>query len=488
MIIRPQRYFPWKVARQFFLGHVVFVVVTLVLTGFSLRYFVYTNFLNTSDVHKALGQFDSYLTSLFVTVLACAVLYLAFSARHYARPLGRLIQRARELRRFDRLEPETEGGADELIEEPGEWSDLERALNRINKDLRAKTDALTREREGLSALIGAVSDAILAVDRDGNPLFFNSQFALLFHGSQPGGGKQWNLSESFRVPEILQGYRTVLETGERGYLTATAHTAHHPMPRHFSISVSPLRVSEGEPVYGALGIFHDVTELKQSEQIRIEFVGNASHELRTPLTSIKGYVETLRGDIASGRLAGAPKFIDIISRNVDRLIFLVNDLLDLSTLESGGELNRTLVSTREVTEAALRQLETKRAAKRQEIVAHFEAESFLADPQRVEQVLVNLVHNAIKYIPEGKRIDVHWEGEEGKTVLRVKDNGPGVPYEHQARLFERFYRIDDGRSRDQGGTGLGLSIVKHIMIKHGGNVRLVSRAGEGAEFICHFPD
>jgi two-component system phosphate regulon sensor histidine kinase PhoR len=512
MIVRPQRYFAWKIARQFFMGHVTFVLVTLLLTGFSLRYYVYTNFLNTADIHLALGRFDSYLTSLFITVLVGAIFYLALSARTYARPLGRLIQKARELRRFDQIEESDDIPVDGLNEEPGEWNDLERALNRIHRELRGKTKALSREREELSALIGAVSDAILAVDRDGTPLFFNSPFALLFRAGANASGRHWSLSEVFRTPEILQGYREVLETGERRYLTATIHTAHHSMPRHFSISLSPLRASQPgiqlrsgsnepeaneievvetssfEPVYGALGIFHDITELKQAEQIRIEFVGNASHELRTPLTNIKGYVETLRGDVKSGHLDEASKFIDVISRNVDRLILLVNDLLDLSTLESGSELKRGLVSTREVTEAALKQVETKRAAKHQEIQTHFQTETFLADSHRVEQVLVNLVHNAIKYIPEGKRIDVYWEGEEGQTVLRVKDNGLGIPTEHQSRLFERFYRIDNGRSRDQGGTGLGLSIIKHIMLKHGGSVRLVSKPGEGAEFICAFPD
>jgi two-component system, OmpR family, phosphate regulon sensor histidine kinase PhoR len=487
MMIPPQRYFPWKVARQFFFGHLIFVIVTLVLTGFSLRYFAYTNFLQTSDIHRALARFDSYLTSLFSMVLAGAALYLAVSTRFYVRPLGRLIQRARELRRIDARIEEDVMDPDAQDEEPGEWYDLERALNRIHKDLRAKTEALSREREELSALIGAVSDAILAVTQDGTPLFFNSQFALLFRVAKKGQ-KALTLTEMFRTQEILQGYREVLASGQPRTVAATVHTAHHPLPRHFSISIAPLRSGEGEPVYGALGIFHDVTELKQSEQIRIEFVGNASHELRTPITSIKGYVETLRADIKDQRYESARAFLDVIAKNVDRLIFLVNDLLDLSTLESGAQLQRSVVSTHEVTESVLKQLENKRAAKRQEIEVHYGTDALRADPRRLEQVLVNLVHNAIKYIPEGKRIKVAWEAAPEGAVLRVKDNGPGVPLEHQSRLFERFYRIDPGRSRDQGGTGLGLSIVKHIMIKHGGNIRLVSQPGQGSEFICTFPD
>jgi two-component system phosphate regulon sensor histidine kinase PhoR len=296
------------------------------------------------------------------------------------------------------------------------------------------------------------------------------------------------LDETFRSPEILRAFGETLETGHRTIATATAHVLRDPRPRHFSISVAPLKETESQPAYGAIGIFHDVTELKQAEQIRIEFVANASHELRTPLTSIKGYVDTLRSDLGAGRTDEATQFLEVVARNVDRLMSLVSDLLDLSAIESGAELKKTRVSAREVTEAALRQLEAKRAQKRQEIAAHYGIEAVEADAGRLEQVILNLVQNAIKYIPEGKRIDVFWEpGEGGGARLRVKDNGPGISLEHQSRLFERFYRVDAGRSRDLGGTGLGLAIVKHIVLKHGGDASLKSRPGEGAEFICTFP-
>lgn len=487
-MIRPRRYFPWKLARQFFFGHLLFLAVALVLTGFSLRYFAYGHFIGAVDIHQALAQFDRYLTSFLIAVFAVGAVYFLLATRHYCLPLGRIIQRARALRRMntrsDGLEDLDEGA---LSEEPGEWFDLERALSRLYRDLRVNAEDLVREREELATLISAVSDAILAVDRGGAPLFYNSRFAFLFHASGTGDGPI-GLGETFRVPQVLDGFRQVLESGQVANLTVSMRTLHHEVPRHFSIAIAPLRAHEGAEVYGAVGIFHDVTELKQTEQIRIEFVGNASHELRTPLTSIKGYVATLRDDIKQGRLEGAETFVDIISRNVERLILLVNDLLDLSTLESGAELKKTNISTREVTETALKSLEAKRAARQQEVHIHYHVPSFLADAQRVEQVIVNLVHNAIKYIPEGHRIDVTWEGVAGSTVLRVKDDGPGIPPEHHARLFERFYRVDAGRSREAGGTGLGLAIVKHIMLKHGGNVRIESRAGEGAEFICSFPD
>jgi two-component system, OmpR family, phosphate regulon sensor histidine kinase PhoR len=486
-MIKPRRYFPWRLARQVFFSHFLFVVVTLVLTGFSLRYFLYTELLRSNDVHRTLGRFDSYLTSLFLTVLFFAAIYLALTSRAYARPLGRMIQRARELRRLNAEIPSDELDPEELQEEPGEWTDLERALNRIHRDLRSRTDDLSREREELSALIGAVSDAILAVGVDENPLFFNPQFALLFGGKERDGRRP-SLSEMFRSPDVLSAFREVLKSGERQTVNASLHTkASSNISREFSIAIAPLRDNESGDIFGVVGIFHDVTELKQSEQIRIEFVGNASHELRTPITNIKGYVETLKDDFKNNRYDGAQPFIEIISKNVDRLIFLVNDLLDLSTLEQGGELAKSAVSVRDVSETALRSLETKRAAKKQTIRVNDGASQLLADPRRLEQVVTNLIDNAVKYSPEGSTIDVNWEHDGDAVVLRVKDNGAGIPPEHHARLFERFYRVDAGRSREQGGTGLGLAIVKHIMLKHGGTIRVLSKPGQGSEFICTFP-
>jgi two-component system, OmpR family, phosphate regulon sensor histidine kinase PhoR len=485
-MVRPQRYFAWRVARQMFFLQFALIAVLLLVVGFSIRIHFYETVLSIGDRTEALGRFDQFLTSLLVTVFAMGVLAVAIISIRLSRPLGRLIQRARELRRLDADSENEPNQVDERTDIPGEWSDLERALNRIHRDLRRRTEELSLEHEELTALLSAVSDAILAVDTTEQQMFFNSQFFALF---RPGGreDRTLRLGELFRSPEVLACFRQALKTGQMVTANVSLHTFRHTLPRHFSVSVAPLRSQDGAGLTGVVGVFHDVTELKQSEQIRIEFVGNASHELRTPLTNIKGYVDTLKEDLKVGRVDEAPHFIDVISRNVDRLIFLVSDLLDLSTLESGAELERVSVSTSEVTDAAVRQIEPKRAARNQKIVLNLQTESVMADPQRLEQVLVNLVSNAVKYTPEGSEINVSWSGTPNGVELRVKDNGPGIPLEHQARLFERFYRVDAGRSRDQGGTGLGLSIVKHIMLKHGGSVRVQSTPGQGAEFICLFP-
>ena len=482
---RSRRYFPWKIFGHFIFRSVLFWSLVLIGAGFSLRFYVFKTFLEETSVSVALGEFDDYLAQMGVVIFLLMLAFTLWAGRYYFQPLGRLLKRTRNLRRLRKPSPD-DAIEDFSDEEPGEWTDLERAVERLNSDLRLKTEQLGREREELAALIGSVSSAILAIDLNELPLFFNSQFAHLFGVSN--NQRNITLGEIFRSPEVLGAFRQVLRTGKSEVVSLVLHTSQHTLPRNFNLSVAALLDKENEAIYGAVGIFNDVTELKQAEQVRIEFVANASHELRTPLTSIKGYLDTVISDIKAGRASETGEFLEIISKNVDRMTHLVSDLLDLSAIESGRELDKSIVHTREITDSVLKQLEIKRAQKKIQIKTEFGAETLLADPRRLEQVLLNLVQNAIKYIQENGVVEVRWQMMPDATVsLHVKDNGPGIPSDHQARLFERFYRVDPGRSREQGGTGLGLSIVKHIMLKHGGSVQLQSRWGDGTEFICRFP-
>jgi two-component system phosphate regulon sensor histidine kinase PhoR len=258
--------------------------------------------------------------------------------------------------------------------------------------------------------------------------------------------------------------------------------------KYFSVRVSALREEKTRAIYGALAVFHDITELKKAEQIRIEFVENASHELRTPLTSVKGFVETLREDVSAGRLEQMPQFLTTISKNVDRLTELVNDMLTITTLEGQSPFQMEVVNPAVITEEVVARLSSLALEKKILIKSHFEAPEMRVDTHKLDQILSNLVGNAIKYIPDEGRIDITWiQSSQGEVILSVKDNGPGIAEEHLSRLFERFYRVDKGRSRDIGGTGLGLSIVKHIMQGHGGTISVRSEIGKGAEFICVFP-
>lgn len=423
--------------------------------------------------------------SSFFVVASFAV--SLFSAWRWSEPLRRVTEKVQRLssRRLAReLGPLSE---EEIFEfEDGELSDLEQAIDRMHRKYQANQELLRTEREESQALMGSVQEALVTVDRQFNLLYFNSRFFSNYM-SKAQLGRTVALSEVFRQPEIQAAFQKGLG-GEVEKRTVQFQNVGENSLRYYSLSVNPLKKATGE-VYGALGVFYDITELKRADQVRIDFVANASHELRTPLTAVKGYLETVREDINNNMYDQVPKFLTIISRNVDRLIELMNDLLNLSALDSGSGLQLSEFNPTELTQSIVEDMSSLSEEKRQMIIVKSDIDSLRADVKKVEQVIRNLLANAIKYTQEGGQIQLSWcvESRGDMVTFRVKDNGPGIAPEHHSRLFERFYRIDKGRAREFGGTGLGLAIVKHIMQIHGGQVRLISALGQGSEFVCEFP-
>jgi len=257
--------------------------------------------------------------------------------------------------------------------------------------------------------------------------------------------------------------------------------------RWLRVNAAVISNSAGERE-GTILVFHDLTRLKQLERTREEFVANVSHELRTPLSLIKGYVETLL-DGARNDPAIAERFLKIIERNTQRLDLLIQDLLTISALESGRmKLNLQPVELRPLVEKIFADLHAKSENKKVSLVNEMPELTARADGNRLDQVFANLVDNAIKYgrangsvLVGGRKLD------DGKLEIFVQDDGLGIPPEALDRVFERFYRVDKARSRDQGGTGLGLSIVKHIAQAHGGEVWVKSEPGRGATFFFTLP-
>lgn len=467
--------FPWGIYFRFFIIQTLAYNLVLV--------FLFVALVPLSD-EKPKTLWFFFITFLIVNLLVALVTSFRFTF-----PMHRLLIKTLRLsgkkRYFDLPYREEE---DIFVEEDGEFSEFERALNRISRKLKKKKEQLQRERDETQAFMSSVQEGLLSIDLDENVMYFNSQFAANFLNQSQLKEGNLKLTQIFRVPEIYQSFRQVLDEKQIQRVTLKLVTQLDRLPRDFSISLTPLRKYKSQDVYGVLGVFHDISDIRKAEKIRIDFVGNASHELRTPLTSIKGYVETLKTDFKQGQHEQAFSFIEIISKNVDRLIDLVNDLLSLSTLESHSELKLELIHPLQISEQVISELSMMAREKMQIIHVRGEVHPFEADLRKVEQVLRNLIINAIKYIPPEKNIYVQWEeNSDSQVVLRVIDDGPGIPEEHHSRLFERFYRIDRGRSRDQGGTGLGLAIVKHIMQNHGGTIRVRSNPGKGAEFICSFP-
>ncbi|MCJ8277701.1 MAG: ATP-binding protein [Bdellovibrionales bacterium] len=255
---------------------------------------------------------------------------------------------------------------------------------------------------------------------------------------------------------------------------------------YFDISISPLFNDKRSKSRGAVAIFHDITEHKKTEKVRMDFVANASHELKTPVTSVKGYLDIIKmkADPEDSDLKMA---FEVIDKNIFRLNRLVSDLLDLSKIESSDEIEKEVIHVQELTENILGELNSQWKSKDHDIETIFEIESLPANRDYIEQTLINLIENAIKYCPEKSKIRIRWCNSESGYCLSVKDNGPGIESYHQGRLFERFYRVRDEESQQTQGTGLGLSIVRHAMQKQGGYVDLKSTPGLGTDFVCMFP-
>ena len=453
-------------------------------------------------LEHALNLLESVQWGVLIIVVMVLSFFAMWTGRTLLYPLTQILRKTQLIKRHaNALQPvkkvlaantETPASDDDLDEfitpMSGEWAQLESSLDTISKNLREKNAAFAIERQEQSAIMSAISEAIVAVDQKESVLFFNSRFAIVFGRSILDKDK--SLTEVFREPSILAMFRGVLGSGQSAQLGAYALGSTD--SRYFSVVISPLKDHNGE-TYGAVGVFHDVTDLKRAEQIRIDFVANVSHELRTPLTAIKGYTETLSGDMQQHK-GEIPQlwhdFIQVILRNSQRLMSLIDDLLDLSSIEASDQLNKAAIDTKELTERVVEKLHRTIQEKGHDVRPSFAAPLVHGDLLRVEQVLTNLLDNACKYTPAHGEIDIIWAPEpagQGVT-LSVTDDGPGIPAEHHDRLFERFYRVDKGRSREMGGTGLGLSIVKHIMQQHGGVVGVKSALRAGTTFSCTFPD
>jgi len=298
--------------------------------------------------------------------------------------------------------------------------------------------------------------------------------------------------ESFVGEGRAQG-RTLLELGRSAELHAVATRALSgeagsgefrlpALQKWIAAFVSPL------PGGRALAVLRDVTEEQRLEGVRRDFIANASHELRTPVSAISGAVETLLGLTAEELGATARGFVEMISRHSTRLSRLTRDLLDLSRLETGEFALE--IGPVEVGALAAASLDLfRKGAEDKRITLGFDGPEtlrVLADRRALEQILVNLLDNAVKHTPEGGRVTLLADDAGNEAVVSVLDTGPGIEPRHEARVFERFYRADPGRSREMGGTGLGLAIVKHLAQAQGGQVGVESGQG-GSRFWVRLP-
>src|SRR5215212_2386450 len=340
----------------------------------------------------------------------------------------------------------------------------------------------------LEVTMDSMREAVVIIDNTMRVVALNNSARAAFRQGGADSLSPRRLSDLTRNPAIYSAFAAAVARGERAEVKVEANGGGD--RRVYDLHVAPLRQREvvyGSDVRGAVGVFFDITRLERLERVRQEFLSNVSHELRTPLTSIITFAETLQ-DGALEDEQDARRFVQIIGRNAGRMRSLIEDIMELSAIESG-------VLELEVREAHLHQLvrETFNALVSKAegcgvaLVNEVAPDAVVrADPRRLEQMLLNLVENAVKFSRRGGAVLVRHE-RGARDLVSVEDAGEGIPAEHLPRIFERFYRVDRARSRELGGTGLGLAIVKHLARAHGGEVRVSSAPDEGSTFTIELP-
>lgn len=362
------------------------------------------------------------------------------------------------------------------------------AKSNLNDFLHSAADSFSqliaqasKDKAHLLTILSSMSDGLIAIDPQQRVMLVNQAAEeLIGPGLRNAHGKA--LYESISIPPLLAAVHEVMLTGQQTTIQIGPVQA-----RYLEITLCRLPASDRGG--GMVIVVHDITESHRYEDLRKEFVANVSHELRTPLTMIKGFVETLRDGAIDDR-GRAMEYLATVERHSDQLANLVNDLLDLSRLDSGADI---AAATTVHIDAIFRRVEemTRPAALKKQHVLNFDAESDLpaiqGNSDYLQRALSNLVDNAIKYTKDGGKISVIATSVNGEIAIEVHDTGIGIPPEDLSRIFERFYRVDRSRSREMGGTGLGLSIVKHIVQNHGGSVDVTSTLGEGSVFTIRLP-
>ncbi|HSS50320.1 MAG TPA: ATP-binding protein [Thermoanaerobaculia bacterium] len=430
------------------------------------------------QLQKLQGRLAASLAlAALVAGLAILVTSLWLDRRLF-QPLSRLIADARDIAvgRASRVQ----------VPDEDELAALALALNRLAATAEEQIEAVRKERDQLQQILASMSEGVLVVGPDGRALMINPAFYRLFDLEGDFVGRP--VLEIIRHPGFARLIEATLQKGEPQ--SAQIELA-APERRTLLLASSPITLGGGIDGHrGAVVATRDTTDLTRVADMRRDFVANVSHELKTPLAAIRGFAETLR-DGALDEPATARRFTERIVSQCRRLQELLEDLLTLSRLEGvAPALEREPVALAAVIHRAVELIAAVAREKRVEIEVETGDEALppvLGDPDGLERLVLNLLDNAIKYNrPEG-RITIRLSRSDGEAVLEVTDTGIGIPPESIPRLFERFYRVDKGRAREEGGTGLGLAIVKHVAQTHGGQVEVESRAGQGSTFRVRLP-
>ena len=421
-----------------------------------------------SQVEAAIASLRKNLAVNAVLALGIALLVSMLTAQFASRAVRTLTTAARKMADGDLTVRIPILGTDETGE-------LGRALDQLTRSLQQSLEALRTERDRMDGVLSRMHEGVLMLDASGHIVLVNPalrEMLLL----QDAIGK--TPLEVVRHSELKLLLDEVVASGDAASKEIEVAGL---MPRRLLVRAAPLGAEQG----GAFAVFFDVTEMRRLETLRRDFIANVSHELRTPVTTIRSAGETIR-DIAINDVQALPRFIDIIVRNAERLGSLLDDILELSRIESRSlrlvlepiELGSLLYQV-----ASLFRERTERKGLELRVTAEPSPLYAQADRRALENVLTNLIDNAVKYCGSGAVVRISADESDGQTRIVVEDTGPGIEPTHLPRLFERFYRVDTGRSRELGGTGLGLSIVKHLVEAMGSQIRVESTPGVGSRFF-----
>jgi len=424
------------------------------------------------------AQHALFLISFFAFLLALALGYFL---------TGSLVGRIENIKEFSSDMAQGNLGARIREESPDELGSMARSLNETADQMQRYITELKGEQNRIRAILESMQAGVLATDSEGRLTLINSALAKIL-AIDPETNLNLKVLEVVRNVELKNILDRVLN--EQIQVTSTVQMMLVP-PRVFEVVAVPLQEGSARP-RGAVAVLHDMTKLQHLENIRKDFVANVSHELRTPLTSIRGFAETLLEGALEDKKNNR-RFVEIIRSHAVQLSNLTMDLLSLAALEwsETGGLKLATLELKPLLEEVIEEMRPLATAKNQTLKVRIVdgLSPVKGDPEKLRQVFLNLLDNAIKFTPEGGCILLEALQPEAKVILEVhiKDNGPGIPSTDLPRIFERFYRVDKARSREMGGTGLGLSIVKHIVEAHRGRVEVQSILGEGSDFGVILP-
>jgi two-component system phosphate regulon sensor histidine kinase PhoR len=428
------------------------------------------------DVDQQFAATRRPVWTAFLVLLASAILISLIDAHNLSRRIGALGKFAGRMAALDFRPVITQPGGDEL-------EGLARALNESAARLNAGIGVLTDERNRSAAILGSMIEGVAVISEGERILFSNRAFSRILGLQDASEIEGRALLEVVRQSDLLASIKMAL--GGQAQVTSEIVVG-TVRPRSFAVTAAPVQAASHK---GAVLVLHEITELRRLERVRQDFVANVSHEFRTPLTAIQGFSETLLGGALEDPI-NRRRFVEIIREHAMRLARLTEDLLKLSRIEAGQlKLEFRPVSVVQLIDSCMETAQLKAVPKQLSLAVQLPAElpPVRGDANSLQEVLQNLIDNALQYTPAGGKIEVSALSTDSRVVVTVADTGIGIPQVEQERIFERFYRVDAARSREAGGTGLGLSIARHIMEAHGGHLWVESAVGEGSRFHFSIP-